>query len=103
MKSNYRVVKITRLNGEICWAVQKQFRHWLTGKEIWKYYADYACESQYSKYLCNAECYLSEESANKQVSKIIMNDTRSVVDIQVVRSITAEANDTSASLNINEE
>lgn len=103
MKSNYRVVKITRLNGEICWAVQKQFRHWLTGKEIWKYYADYACESQYSKHLYNAEFYLSEESANKQVSKIIMNDTRSVVDIQVVRSITAEANDTSASLNINEE
>lgn len=103
MKSNYRVVKITRLNGEICWAVQKQFKHWLTGKEIWKYYANYACDSQYSKYLCDAEFYLSEESANKQVSKIIMNDTRSVVDIQVVRSITAEANDTSASLNINEE
>ena len=100
MKSNYRVVKITRLNGETCWAVQKQFKHWLTGKEIWKYYADYACDSCYSKYLCNAEFYLSEESANKQVSKIIMNDTSSVVDIQVVRSITAEAND---SININEE
>lgn len=103
MKSNYRVVKITRLNGETCWAVQKQFRHWLTGKEIWKYYADYACESQYSRYLSDAEFYLSEESANKQVSKIIMNDASSVVDIQVVRSITAEANDTSASININEE
>lgn len=103
MKSNYRVVKLTRLNGEICWAVQKQFKHWLTGKEIWKYFADYACESMYTRNLNYAEYYLSEESANKQLSKIIMDDTSSVVDIQVVRSITAEANDTSTSININEE
>ena len=103
MKSNYRVVKITRLNGRESWAVQKQFRSWLTGKQIWKYYADYACDSEYSKHLYNAEFYLSEESANKKLSEIIMNDTSSVVDIQVVRSVTAEANDTNANININEE
>ena len=103
MKSNYRVVKITRLNGKTCWAVQKQFKHWLTGKDIWKYYADYACDSTYTRDIDYAEYYPSEESANEQLSKIIMNDTRSVVDIQVVRSVTAEANDTGASININEE
>ena len=103
MKSNYRVVKLTRLNGEICWAVQKQFKHWLTGKDIWKYYADYACDLLYSKDMRNAELYSSEESANTKMSEIIMNDTSTIVDIQVVKSITAEANDTNVSININEE
>lgn len=90
MKNTYRVVKITRLNGKICWAVQKQFNDWLTGKEVWKYFADYACDSTYSKNLGNAEFYSSEEDAVKQMNALIMYDNSTVVDIQVVKTASAK-------------
>jgi len=84
MKNKYRVVKITRMNGESNWAVQKQYHHWLTGKEIWKYYADYACDSMYTRDVNFAEMFLSEKTAMSKMNSLIMSDNRAITNIEVV-------------------
>ena len=84
MKSKYRVVKITRLNGKSSWAVQKQCHHWLTGKEIWKYFADYACDSMYTRDPDYAEMFLSEKTAVDKMNALIMGDNMTITNIEVV-------------------
>lgn len=84
MNNKYRVVKITRINGESSWAVQKQFHHWLTGKEIWKYFADYACDSMYTRNINYAEMFFSEKTAMSKMNSLIMSDNRGIADIEVV-------------------
>lgn len=90
MMSKYRVVKITRINGISSWAVQKQYRHWLTGKEIWKYFADYACDSMYTRNVNYAEMFFSEKTAMSKMNSLIMSDNRGIADIEVVMEDSSE-------------
>ena len=88
MKKNYRVVKITRMNGDVRYAIQKEFKSWLTGESKWKYKGDYANDGEYTSNINFADIYMDEEYAIKKMNDIIKSDTRTVVDIQVVKEVT---------------
>jgi hypothetical protein len=64
--------------------VQKQCHHWLTGKETWKYFADYACDSMYTRDVNFAEMFFSEKTAMSKMNSLIMSDNRAIADIEVV-------------------
>lgn len=88
MKKNYRIVKLTRMNGDVRYAIQKEFKSWLTGESKWKYKGDYANDGEYTSNIDYADLYCNEESAIKKMNDIIKSDTRTVVDIQVVKEVT---------------
>jgi len=84
MITKFRVVKITRISGEERWVVQALFQRWLTGKLIWKYYADYNVDRMYSRNIDDAMGYHSEEEAVKKMYGMIRRESQDVMDTEVV-------------------
>lgn len=82
----YRIMKFTRLNGDKFWSIQKEFKHWLTGKPIWKYYnSSWAIDSEYTRWLSDADKYSSEEYAMKRMNDLLKRDNEDITDFEVVK------------------
>ena len=87
----FRVVKFTRLSGEVFWTVQRQFKHWLTRKPIWKYCASYAVDSMYTRNIDWAEEFYSENQAIKHMNDLIRDTNSDIVRKQIIKTVITDA------------
>lgn len=90
MEQKFRVVKLTRLSGDIYWAVQKLCKGWLTGKLRWKYYADYSTDSMYTKNPSDAKVFYNENAAVDKMNELIEKVNSRVIDVQPVVTVTTD-------------
>ena len=90
METTYRVLKLTRLNKDTQWVVQKQFKNWITRKLKWKYLASYAADCRFSSFISDAELFYSEKSALDKMNNLIKQDCGDIVDTEVVKTVTSK-------------
>lgn len=83
----FRVVKFTRLNGEIFWTVQREFKHWLTRKPVWKYYASYVVDSMYTKNIDWAEKFSSEDQAIDNMNDLIKATNSDIARKEIIKTV----------------
>jgi hypothetical protein len=83
----YRIVKLTKLSADCCWAIQKRFRNWLTGKYVWKYYDSDWERIGWTRNVNWAKQFFTEEAAENEVAQLIKYDHDSIVEITVVKEI----------------
>ena len=86
----YRIVKLTKSSADCCWAIQKEFKSWFTGKTRWKY-----CDSDWERISWTrnvnwANQFPTEEAAEKEVAQLIKYYHDSIVEITVVKEITVD-------------
>lgn len=87
----FRVVKFTRLSGEVFWVVQRQFKHWLTRKPVWKYYASYVVDSMYTKNIDWAEEFPSEDQAIEHMNDLIKATNSDIVRKEIIKTVITDA------------
>lgn len=86
-EKQYRVVKVTKRNGDICWMVQRLFRSWITGRAHWKTYASSWEGSTWTRHLNWGTEYESEKEATDRVNFLIHRDNAVVTDIKVISAV----------------
>lgn len=86
-KIKLRVVKLTRKSGSDVWAIQKRFKNWLTGKEFWKFYSNDWTAVTWTRFIDGAEFYYSEETATKEMYKLLDYHNQKIVDAKVVKEV----------------
>ena len=86
-KIKLRVVKLTRKSGIDVWAIQKRFKNWLTGNEFWKFYSNDWTAVTWTRFIDGAEFFFSEESATKEMYKLIDCHNQQIVDAKVVKEV----------------
>ena len=84
-KIKLRVVKLTRKSGSDVWVIQKRFKNWLTGKEFWKFYSNDWTSVTWTRFYDCAEFYYSEETATKEMCKLLDYYNQKIVDVKVVK------------------
>ena len=83
----FRVVKFTRLNGEVFWTVQREFKHWLTRKPVWKYYASYVIDTMYTENINWAEEFGSEKRAIDTMNELIKATNTDIVGREIIKTV----------------
>lgn len=84
----YRIVEITHKNKRITWVIQKQRRHWLTGKEYWVYYKE-QCYYYYdwTRNISDAYTFHSLEQAEHKLKTFQSPDGWEAVNFKTVKEM----------------
>ena len=86
-EKEYRVVKVTRKNGDISWMVQKKFKSWISGRVFWKYYENNWESSRWTRNVYYGEEHATEEEAVEKMKLFIHRDNSAFREITVVNSL----------------
>lgn len=90
MENKFRVVKVTKMNGQVMYGIQKLHHHWLTRKPVWKYYGSYACDSMYTENVNDAELYWEPKNASSKMNDLINMIYDNIVNVDVVETVIIE-------------
>ena len=84
----YRIVEITHKNAMITWAIQKQKRHWLTGKEYWVYYREhFDYYYDWTRNISDAYVFQSIEQAEHKLKTFQSADGWKAVNLKTVKEM----------------
>lgn len=84
-KRKYKIDRLTYENGDVYFLVSRSKIHWLTGKEVWRYYDADWYNAGWTRWVSWAEKYLTEDDARNVICDLIRADHRMVKSIETVK------------------